>query len=93
MSNKTQRTAVEQFANYLLKHKQSNSINGIDYVLIQVNEVEQLKKQAKEIDKEQKSKDCKYWEQMGVLKALKVPNRKTFEQYYEETYGGKNEQR
>ena len=84
MSNK-QQTAVEWLAEQM-------EILHYDYWAEHISKDEknqrlkQLKEQAKEMDKEQKRKDCNYWEQMGVLKALKVPNRKTFEQYYTETY-------
>jgi len=72
MTNNKQQTAVEWFIEQL--------------PLIQQEGLRDIIEQAKEMDKEQKRKDCNYWEQMGVLKALKVPNRKTFEQYYTETY-------
>ena len=72
MTNNKEQTAVEWFIEQL--------------PLIQQEGLRDIIEQAKEMDKEQKRKDCNYWEQMGVLKALKVPNRKTFEQYYTETY-------
>ena len=85
MTNNKQETAVEWLAEKtfnqieLLKHSCINEEQFLNNMLI-------FREQAKEMDKEQKRKDCNYWEQMGVLKALKVPNRKTFEQYYTETY-------
>jgi len=77
MSNNKQQTAVEWLIEQL-----HYKYGGTDFFWTNMDEIEQ----AKEMDKEQKRKDCNYWEQMGVLKALKVPNRKTFEQYYTETY-------
>jgi hypothetical protein len=44
--------------------------------------------QAKEMDKEQMKKTASYWQKMGILVATKIPNRKTFEQWFSETYGG-----
>ena len=71
-----QQTAIEWLLNAI------QTKNGEEFSSYYTEFIEQ----AKEMDKEQKRKDCNYWEQMGVLKALKVPNRKTFEQYYTETY-------
>jgi hypothetical protein len=44
--------------------------------------------QAKEMEKEQMKKTASYWQKMGILVATKIPNRKTFEQWFSETYGG-----
>jgi hypothetical protein len=77
MTNNKQQTAVEWLIEQL-----HYKYGGTDFFWTNMDEIEQ----AKEMDKEQKRKDCNYWEQIGVLKALKVPNRKTFEQYYTETY-------
>ncbi len=41
-----------------------------------------------EMEKEQIKKIASYWQKMGILVATKVPNRKTFEQWFSETYGG-----
>jgi hypothetical protein len=79
MSNNKQQTAVDWFAQQVLDNW--NDIHA------GARDIMEFLNKAEEIDKEQKRKDCNYWEQMGVLKALKVPNRKTFEQYYNETYG------
>jgi hypothetical protein len=51
----------------------------------------ELAEKAKEMDKENTRRNCEYWEEMGILKALKVRNRKTFEQWHEEVYGGSNQ--
>ena len=87
MTNNKQQTAVEWLVEQFKEYDFADVKDTENYIIKMQSFVltEKLDK-AKEMDKEQKRKDCNYWEQMGVLKALKVPNRKTFEQYYTETY-------
>ena len=76
MTNNKQQTAVEWLYNELLNAEPN------------VLEWNKLLEQAKEMDKEQMKKTASYWQKMGILVATKIPNRKTFEQWFSETYGG-----
>jgi hypothetical protein len=74
-----QQTAIELFAIALYEggYLQGNG-----------DEIQKLLDQAKEMEREQMKKTASYWQKMGILVATKIPNRKTFEQWFSETYGG-----
>jgi hypothetical protein len=75
-----QQTAVEWLS------EQFDSI--VELYPSQFERVNRAIEQAKEMEKEQMKKTASYWQKMGILVATKIPNRKTFEQWFSETYGG-----
>jgi hypothetical protein len=77
MTNNKQQTGVQWFAFELSK-----------LGLLPDGVPDDIYKQAKEMEKEQMKKTASYWQKMGILVATKIPNRKTFEQWFSETYGG-----
>ena len=76
MTNNKQQTAVKWLYNELLNSEPN------------ILEWNKLLEQAKEMDKQQMKKTASYCQKMGILVATKIPNRKTFEQWFSETYGG-----
>ena len=85
MTNDKQQTALEWYIeqhNILAKISDNLSHGEI------VKRISDIEKQAKEMEKEQMKKTASYWQKMGILVATKIPNRKTFEQWFSETYGG-----
>jgi pyridoxine 5'-phosphate synthase PdxJ len=75
-----QQTAVEWLS------EQFDSI--VELYPSEYEKVNRAIEQAKEMEKEQMKKTASYWQKMGILVATKIPNRKTFEQWFSETYGG-----
>jgi hypothetical protein len=82
-----QQTAVEWFSNRAYELFEQYSEGKFDRITLNKLMLEATDK-AKEMEKEQIKKIASYWQKMGILVATKVPNRKTFEQWYNETYGG-----
>lgn len=82
MSNNKQQTAVEWYA------KEHKKFREEPWKYVNSGGEEAILKQAKEMEKEQMKKTASYWQKMGILVATKIPNRKTFEQWFSETYGG-----
>jgi Fe2+ or Zn2+ uptake regulation protein len=76
----------------MTNNKQQTTVEWIEQEMLKGNlSLKEILEQAKEMEKENTRRNCEYWEEMGILKALKVRNRKTFEQWHEEVYGGNNQ--
>ena len=81
MSNNKQ-SSVEILEDFLLQHCNPTICN------VEWSDFKLAIEQAKEMDKQQMKKTDSYCQKMGILVATKIPNRKTFEQWFSETYGG-----
>jgi hypothetical protein len=80
MTNNKQQTAVDWFAENILTFKQGDTINNIEYIIIQVSEVEYLKEQSKEVER------CQHRNTWIDSHIEQIPMH--FGKYYEQTYGG-----
>lgn len=88
MKNETKQTAVEWFNNEILSYKHSTNINGTDYIMIPINKVENLKEQAKEMEKEQIAKAFDDGDYNYHYSRKTGNDFENGEEYFEELYGG-----
>jgi hypothetical protein len=80
MTNNKQQTAVEWLIEQL-----NSKYGGNDFLITHINEIGK----AKEMDKEQMDKVAEDWWNEGARSAYDGKRKyESFEQYYEQTYGG-----
>ena len=87
MSNKTKQTAIDIFKEKLINifEDYHDGIITLDEYIESINKATQ---QAKEMEKQQRMSDFT----MGITNAIQMEATKDAEQYYNETFGGNNEQ-